>query len=173
MERVEIAEYDPHWPELFQTEAPKLRLLFGDSLMALEHIGSTSVPGLAAKPIVDIQAVVRSLSVMDSVTPKLLAQGWQQGIFALDPERRLYFKKYNPAGVRVCQLHVYNPDHPAGAAHVQFREYLRAHPDEAQRYETLKREIAARFRIGRLVYSDAKTEYIEAIVAKAREQKHG
>ena len=173
MEPVEIAEYDPQWPELYAQEAAEARQAFGASLVALEHIGSTSVPGLAAKPIVDVQAVVRSLGEINAVTPKLTALGWQQGVFALDPERRLYFKKYNAAGARTYQLHIYEPSHPAASAHLLFRNYLWAHPEEVRRYEALKRGLAGRFRFDRLAYNAAKTEYIEAVVTKAREQAHG
>ncbi len=173
MDEVEIADYDPRWPELFAAEAARLRPAFGLFLIAMEHIGSTSVPGLAAKPVVDIQAVVRSLSEIDTVTPRVVALGWTQGIFAPDAMRRLYFKKYNAGGVRTHQLHVYEANHPVAAAHLLFRDYLRTQGKEARRYEALKRELAQRFRTDRVAYNDAKTEYIEAVVAKAREQKHG
>ena len=173
MDEVKIADYDPRWPELFAAEAARLRPAFGPSLAALEHIGSTSVPGLAAKPVVDIQAVVRSLPDMDAVTPRVIGLGWTQGVFGPDPKRRLYFKKYDAGGVRTHQLHVYEADHPVAAAHLLFRNYLRTHEAEAQRYEALKRDLAVRFRTDRLGYNDAKTDYIEAVVAKARKQTHG
>ena len=173
MDKVEIANYDPQWPELFAAEAARLRPAFGPSLAVMEHIGSTSVPGLAAKPVIDIQAVVRSLPEMDTVAPRVTALGWTQGIFVPDSKRRLYFKKYDAAGVRTHQLHVYEADHPAAAAHLLFRDFLRKHEEEAPRYEALKRELAARFHADRLAYNDAKTEYIEAVVTKARVQKHG
>ena len=173
MDEVQIVDYDPRWPELFATEAEKLRPAFGTALVALEHIGSTSVSGLAAKPVVDIQAVVRSLADTDAVTPRVVALGWTQGVFAPDPERRLYFKKYNTEGVRTYQLHVYEADHPSAAAHLLFRDYLREHQEEAQRYEALKRELALQYHADRLAYNDAKTDYIEAVIAKAREQTHG
>ena len=173
MDEVEIADYDPRWPELFAAEAARLRPAFGPSLAAMEHIGSTSVPGLAAKPVIDIQAVVRSLRDMEAITPRVVALGWIQGIFALDPARRLYFKKYDASGIRTHQLHVYEADHPVAAAHLLFRDYLRTHKEEAQRYEALKRELAVPFRHDRLGYNDAKTDYIETVITKAREQKHG
>ena len=173
MDKVEIVDYDPCWPEQLAAEAARLRPAFGPSLVTLEHIGSTSVPGLAAKPVVDIQAVVRSLPDMEAITPRVIGLGWTQGIFALDPERRLYFKKYDAVGIRTHQLHVYEASHPARAAHLLFRDYLRTHQEEARRYETLKRELALRFHTDRLGYNEAKTDYIAAGVAKAREQAHG
>ena len=173
MDEVQIVDYDPRWPELFAAEAARLRLAFGPSLVTLEHIGSTSIFGLAAKPIVDIQAVVRSLPDMEAITPRVIGLGWTQGVFAPDALRRLYFKKYNAEGVRTHQLHVYEASHPAAAAHLLFRDYLRIRQEEAQRYEALKRELALHFRTDRLAYNDAKTDYIVGVVAKAREQTHG
>ncbi len=168
MEPVEVVDYDPRWPEWYAQEAAELRQAFGQTLVALEHIGSTSVPGLPAKPIVDIQAVVQTLADAHHAAPVLAALGWQQGVFALDPETRLYFKKYNASGVRTWQLHVYEPSHPAASAHRLFRDYLRAHPEEAERYAALKSELAERFHFDRLAYNDAKTDYVEAVLAKAR-----
>ncbi len=173
MDEVEIADYDSRWPELFAAEAEELRPAFGTALVAMEHIGSTSVPGLAAKPVVDIQAVVRLLSEMNAVTPRVIGLGWTQGVFAPDAMRRLYFKKYGAGSVRTHQLHVYEASHPVAAAHLLFRDYLRTHEEEARHYEALKRELAVRFRADRLGYNIAKTGYIEAVVAKAREQMHG
>ena len=168
MERIEVVVYDPCWPELYAQEVAGLHEALGASLVALEHIGSTSVPGLAAKPIVDIQAVVRSVADAQNAAPALAALGWDQGVFALDPETRLYFKKRSAEGVRTHQLHVYAPDHPAASAHLLFRDYLRAHPEEAALYAALKRELAERFHADRLAYNDAKTAYVKAVVAKAR-----
>lgn len=168
MDEVAVTDYDPRWPELYTQEVAGLRGAFGPSLVALEHIGSTSVPGLAAKPIVDIQAVVQSAADAQNAAPALAALGWEQGVFALDPKRRLYFKKRNAEGIRTHQLHVYEPNHPAASAHLLFRDYLRAHPEEAAQYAALKRKLAERFRCDRLAYNDAKTGYVEAVVAKAR-----
>lgn len=168
MDEVVVAGYNPRWLELYAQEVPGLCGAFGTSLVALEHIGSTSVPGLAARPIVDIQAVVQSVADAQSAAPALAALGWQQGVFALDPETRLYFKKYNAQQIRTHQLHVYAPNHPAASAHLLFRDYLRAHLEEAERYVALKRELAERFHTDRLAYNDAKTAYVEAVVAKVR-----
>lgn len=173
MDEVEIVDSDPRWPELFAAEAARLRPAFGPSLAAMEHIGSTPVPGLAAKPVIDIQAVVRSLRDMEAITPRVVALGWTQGVFGPDPKRRLYFKKYDASGIRTHQLHVYEASHPAAAAHLLFRDYLRTHEAEARRYEALKRDLAVPFRHDRLGYNDAKTDYIVAVIAKAREWKHG
>lgn len=168
MGEVIVFEYDPCWPEFFAAEAVGLRRAFGSSLMRLEHIGSTSVPGLAAKPIVDIQALVRSVSDVPGAIPVLAALDWEQGAFAPDPEHHLYFKKHNAHGTRTHQLHVYEPTYPAAADHLLFRDYLRVHPDEAAFYEDLKRRLAQQHRHDGLAYCDAKTTFVEEILAKAR-----
>lgn len=165
-----VTDYDPRWPKLFQQDAEELRQAFGLLLVSLEHIGSTSVPDLAAKPIIDIQAIVRQVSSVALVRPSLALLGWEQGSFAPDPDWHLYFRKHTPDGERTHHLHVYEADYPAAAAHQLFRDYLRAHDDEAQRYAALKRSLAVRFRSDSLAYNDAKTEYIESILARAREQ---
>lgn len=172
MWEIRVVDYDPRWPELFAAEAAGLRQAFGASLLRLEHIGSTSVPGLAAKPIVDIQALVRSVSDVQESVPALAALGWEQGWFDLDPERRLYFKKHDAGGVRTHQLHVYEPDHPAAAAHLLFRDYLRAHPEEAVRCGELKHRLAQQHRHDGLAYCEAKTTFVEGVLAKARGEQH-
>ena len=168
MELVEVVAYDSRWPELYAQEVAGLRRAFGAFLVALEHIGSTSVPGLAAKPIVDIQAVVRSIADAQTAAPTLAALGWEQGVFALDPKRRLYFKKRNSEGSRTYQLHVYEPDHPSASAHLLFRDYLRAHPEEAARYAALKRSLLAQFSEDREAYTGGKTDYVYGVMQKAR-----
>ncbi len=168
MREVVIVEYDPHWPKLFAAEAAELRLVFGVSLVGMEHIGSTAVPGLAAKPIVDIQVVVRSVSDVEDFLPDFAARGWQQGVFTADTEPHLYFKKHDAKGARTHQLHVYEPDNPAALAHRLFRDYLCGHPEEAARYLALKLILAEKFRQDVLGYAEAKTEYVLSVLAKAR-----
>jgi len=171
MDNVVIIDYDLRWPELYAEAATGLRQALGASLLTLEHIGSTSIPGLAAKPIIDIQAVIGAVSDVDGAALTLAALGWERGAFMAgpDPERHLYFKKNDAHGARTHQLHAYEADHPAAAAHLLFRDCLRGHPEEAARYEDLKRSLAEKHRHDRLAYSDAKTPYVEAVLTKARE----
>lgn len=170
MDNVVIMDYDPRWPELYAEAAAGLRQALGASLVSVEHIGSTSVPGLAAKPIIDIQAVIRAVSDVDEAAPALAALGWARGTFTAgpDPEWHLYFKKNDAHGARTHQLHAYEADHPAASAHLLFRDYLRAHPEEAARYEDLKRRLAEQYRHDRFAHGDAKTAYVQAVLTKAR-----
>lgn len=165
---IEVVDYDPQWPELFLAEEEDLRQAFGVSLTALEHVGSTSVPGLASKPVVDIQAIVRTIPEAQKAVPLLAELGYEQGVFARDPEGRLFFKKFNADRVLTHHLHVYEPNHIAMSQHLPFRDYLRSHPEEAVRYSDLKQKLAQQYRHERVAYSHAKTAYIEAVLAKAR-----
>ena len=168
MEPVEVLEYDLRWPALYAEEAEMLRRAFGVSLITLEHVGSTAVPGLAARPVIDIQAVVRAIAEAQEAAPALEKLGYEQGVFARDPVRRLLFKKFNAERLLTHHLHVYEPDHPAASEHLLFRDYLRRCPEEARRYRDLKRELAYLYRHNRVAYSHAKTDYVEAVLIKAR-----
>ena len=168
MDRIEVVDYDPQWPKLFLIEEESLRQAFGASLVALEHVGSTAIPGLASKPVIDIQAIVRAMLEAQEAVPFLARLGYEQGIFARDPEGRLFFKKFSADRILIHHLHVYEPSNVAMSQHLLFRDYLRLHPEEAEHYSALKQELAHLYRHERVAYSHAKTEYIEAILAKAR-----
>jgi len=165
---IEVVDYDPQWPELFLAEEENLRQAFGVSLITLEHVGSTAIPGLASKPVIDIQAVVRAIPEAQRAVPFLAELGYEQGVFARDPEGRLFFKKFNADRILTHHLHVYEPNHIAMSQHLLFRDYLRLHPEEATRYSGLKQKLAQQYRHERVAYSHAKTEYIEAVLVKAR-----
>ncbi len=161
-----IAEYDPRWPALYEEEAGRVRAALGDVLLSLEHVGSTAVPHLAAKPIVDLLGWVRALPEAEAAAPRLEPLGYEcVGEFGIPG--RLYFPKGAP---RTHHLHLYEPGHQNASDNLLFRDYLRAHPEEAARYETLKRELAVRFRFQRADYTAAKTDYIQAVLEKARQE---
>lgn len=166
--RIEVVPYDPAWPALYRAEAASLAALLGDELVAIHHIGSTSVPGLPAKPIVDILPVVREIQRVDARNDLLLAAGYvpkgENGI----PGRR-YFSK-DGGGLRRVHVHTFAAGHPEVARHLNFAAYLRAHPDAAAAYAELKRELAQRFPNDTASYTDAKSAFIRAIDEKARRE---
>jgi GrpB-like predicted nucleotidyltransferase (UPF0157 family) len=164
--KVEVVPYDPAWPQLYQAEAAGLAVLLGEELVEIHHIGSTSVPGLAAKPIVDILPVVRDIERVDDLNDLLLAAGYvpkgENGI----PGRRFFTK--DVAGVRRMHVHAFMAGHPEIARHLNFVAYLRAHPADAAAYADLKAELARRFPNDTVGYTDAKSEFIRAIDAQAQ-----
>ncbi|MHC5010828.1 MAG: GrpB family protein [Planctomycetota bacterium] len=165
---VEIVDHDPAWPDLFAQEAPAVATAFGSDAV-VEHMGSTAVPGLAAKPIVDLMVGLEEVVVDDRLVARMAVLGYhhrgERGI----PGRQ-YFEKGDPRSHHVHAV-------PFGGAfwtdHLLFRDYLRAHPDEVEAYERTKRDLAKRFRDDRQAYSDGKTPFIEAALERARAWRAG
>lgn len=169
MDDIEIVTYDPAWPAMFEAEAGRLRAVLDKKLIAgLEHFGSTAIPGLAAKPVIDILIAVRSLSeARHSFIDPLRQLGYV--FWAENPRTdRLFFVKGMPpyGERRTHHVHVTEPDGELWQR-LLFRDYLRANPAAAGRYERLKRELAQRFRSDREAYTEAKSAFVEEIMAVA------
>ncbi len=167
-----IADYDPAWPARFEAEKARILGAIGAWAVAVEHIGSTAVPGLAAKPIIDILAGVASLDCAAQCIPPLQALGYKYvpEFEATIPERRYFDRKQ--AG-EVFHLHLVAVTSAFWERHLLFRDYLRTHPDTARAYERLKRELAVRFGSDRAAYTDAKTAFIRAVEEQARAARSG
>ena len=166
-EPVQIAEYDPAWPALFERERGLIAGALGDLAAAIEHVGSTAVPGLGGKPVIDMMVAVRD--VFDEgqrcVAP-LEGLGYEyKGELGIPG--RLYFRKFTD-GRRSHQIHMVEHGSDLWERHILFRDYLRRHPDEARGYYELKVRRAERFGTDRLGYNEAKTEFIEAALVRAR-----
>jgi GrpB-like predicted nucleotidyltransferase (UPF0157 family) len=163
---IELRPYDPRWPDAFSEEAAALRAAIGGGLdLAIHHVGSTAIPGLSAKPIIDI-IVVADRDRWPALIAPIEALGYAYWAGNPDPDRMFFVKGMPPFGAgRTHHVHV----RPAEALerHLRFRDFLIAHPDDAGRYERLKRELAERFRCDRDAYTEAKTTFVEEILAKA------
>ena len=162
--KVTLAEYDPEWPKLFEREAERIRGILGDQVVILEHVGSTSVPGLPAKPIIDIMLIVPDSDDEDAYAAPLAAAGYRLTIREPDWERHRMFKGPDTN----INLHVYSPDNGQTERYRLFRDRLRAHPEEFQLYLAKKRELAGRTWKYIQNYADAKTEVIDEIIERAR-----
>ena len=169
MDEVEIVEYDPRWPDLFNEEARRLRAVLDPSLIVgLEHFGSTAISGLSAKPIIDILIAVRSLAAARATFVEAL-RNLDYVYWANNPKKdRMFFVKGMPpfGSKRSHHVHVTEP-HGEMWQRLAFRDYLRTHPEEAQTYERLKRRLAAEHRTDREAYTDAKSAYVESVMWKA------
>ena len=170
---VAVAEYDPLWPELFEEERRRILSAVGPHVVAVEHVGSTSVPGLGAKPIIDIMVGVRSLADAPLCVTPLHEIGFEYVPKAelLTPERRFFRKGERGAGTH--HLHMVEHGGRFWQEHLLFRDYLRAHPEAAREYERLKRELAARHGAERGSYTDGKRDFVASTVEKARAEKVG
>jgi GrpB-like predicted nucleotidyltransferase (UPF0157 family) len=162
--KILVADYDPAWPRLFEREAARIRGVLGERVLQLEHVGSTSVPGLAAKPIIDILLVVPDPADEPAWLPELEAAGYVLAI--REPEWYQHRCLKGPdTGVN---LHVYPPGCPEIGRYLLFRERLRHHPADRELYQRVKRELAERDWTYVQQYADAKTGVVEAILARAR-----
>ena len=163
---VVIVEYDPRWPLRFGEEA-RLLAAIGPRVVAVEHVGSTAVPGLADKPIVDILVGVRRLEDAVACVAPLAAIGYEYvpEYEAEIPDRR-YFRKA-PFGERTHHLHVVEFGGAFWRRHLAFRDWLRTHPEDAARYGAHKRALAATHVVDREAFTEAKTAFVREIEAKA------
>jgi len=163
---IEIAVYDPAWPGAFERERAAILAALGDLVFAIEHVGSTSVPGLGAKPIIDIMAGLRELADHARCVAPLRSLGYEhKGEFGI-PGRH-YFRK-PVRGARTHQIHMVEHSSSFWVRHLLFRDYLRANAEEARAYCELKLRLAARFGADVEGYTEAKTEFIRSAEAKAR-----
>ena len=167
---IEIVDYDPAWPYIFERERAAIQTALsplGPLAARIEHTGSTSVPGLAAKPIVDILLGLADAHHLDACVAPLVGIGYQyvQRYEATMPWRR-YFNKRRPHHPHEHNLHVVRVDSPFWHEHIGLRDHLRTHPEDARAYAALKRDLAPRF-ADRNQYAKAKTPFIHAILAKA------
>jgi GrpB-like predicted nucleotidyltransferase (UPF0157 family) len=179
--RVKVVDYDPNWPLLFEEEKAKILKVIAKKVVAVEHVGSTAVQGLGAKPIVDIMVGIRHLSDAQGCIGPLETIGYEYVPEYEDsiPERR-YFRK-GPSNVPNKHYHLHMVEYSSDfwRRHLLFRDYLRAHPHAAREYYRLKKELATKYRFNREAYTEAKTLFIESIVAKAnggnrlKEKGHG
>ncbi len=169
MDEVEIVDYDRRWPLSFDEEARRLRAVLDPSLIVgIEHFGSTATPGLAAKPIIDILIAVRSLAAAQETFVEVLGKleyfYWDDNP---KKDRMFFVKGMPPFGTkRTHHIHVTEP-HGEMWQRLAFRDHLRAHPEEAETYEQLKRRLAAEHQRNREAYTDAKSAYVESVMRKA------
>ena len=160
---IHLAEYDPAWPRLYAREAARIRSLLGERVLLLEHAGSTSVPGISAKPIIDIVLGVADPADEPGYVPPLEAGGYVLRIREPEWHQHRVFKGPDTD----INLHVFAADSPEIVRMLAFRDRLRMHPDERERYAATKRELAARSWTFVQDYADAKGEVVEAIIARA------
>ena len=157
-----IADYDPAWPAKFERHRSAIAAALGDAALGIEHIGSTAVPQLAAKPIIDILVVVADSANESTYCPQLQAAGYELRV--REPEWNEHRMLRTPG--RDVHLHVYS----AGCEEIQrnlgFRNHLRSHAQDRRRYEEVKRALARNEWPDMNAYAAAKTEVIQSILAR-------
>lgn len=164
---IEVLPYDPRWPLQYEEARREILDVIGAHVVRMEHIGSTAVPGLAAKPVIDILIGVRSLQEAPAFLPPLYLLGYtyipeHEDLF---PERRYLHRIAD--GVHSHHLHIVEPQSEFFRVQLLFRDYLRDHPEESARYARLKQRLARRYRLDREAYTEAKSDFIKNILQKA------
>ena len=163
-----IIEYDPRWPSRFAEEAHRIRRLIGDPSVEIEHQGSTAVPGLAAKPVIDMLVAVPSIEIAEQYAAALVADGYEHVEHRYReswPERIVLIRR--EGSTRACHVHLMLRHHRNWSCLLAFRDYLRTHPDADDDYATLKRSLATGLGDDRHANMTAKSDFIARIADTA------
>ena len=163
-----VVPYDSRWPGQFEAIRAQLSVIFGPLAREIHHIGSTAVPNMQAKPIIDVLIVVDRIGDVDTLNDDMLAAGYtprgKHGV----PGRRYFVMLAADGENHVCHVHCYEPDNPHVAAELLFRDTLRSDPAAFHAYEQIKREAAKRFRFSPSEYEAYKASCVTDILARAR-----
>ncbi|HEC85849.1 MAG: GrpB family protein [Candidatus Parabeggiatoa sp. nov. 1] len=160
MRIIEVVEYNPLWTELYNKEAEKIRSLLGTILIRVHHMGSTAIPKMAAKPIIDILLEVKDVKALDGYEKRFEYLGYEpKGEFGI--EGRRFYQKGGEQ--RLHHIHAFNTGHPEVQRHLRFRDYLASHPKQAKDYEQLKRQLASIYPTSPENYSTGKAAFIRQI----------
>jgi GrpB-like predicted nucleotidyltransferase (UPF0157 family) len=168
-QRIEIRDYDPQWPALYRREEERIRAALGDRALVLEHAGSTSVPGLPAKPLIDIVLEVRDSSDEASYVPDLEAAGYPLRIREPEWFEHRLFKGPDTN----VNLHTFSEGSPETQRMLLFRDWLRENEADRELYAAAKRELAAKDWKYVQQYADAKTAVVEGILSRAQKARGG
>lgn len=162
MTEISVVDYDPDWPRIFESLRAAIWEVVADIAISIEHIGSTAVPGLAAKPVIDIDVVVPQSEISVGIERlSSLGYAYRGGLGV--PQREAFRR---PPGSPPHHLYLCPPSSPALANHLAIRDYLRANPEEAHAYGELKKRLALEFAHDRDGYVEAKTGFLVAILRR-------
>ncbi len=162
---VRMYQYSGEWARAYEIEAEKLTNVLDELALDIQHVGSTSIPGLQAKPVIDIAVAVRELSLGEQCIQPLIALGYEYKGAAGIAGRHFFVK--GPPENRTHYLHVEELDGKLWFNHIAFRDYLREHPEVRDTYGQLKETLAARFPTDRDAYAAAKDPFVEDVLKKA------
>ena len=166
MKRVEVVPHNPGWRDAFGAEAERVAAALGENVVAVHHIGSTAIPNIYAKPVIDLLVEVGDISEVDGRSAAMESLGYEvMGEYGL-PGRR-YFRKDDREGVRTHHVHVFEAGSAEAERHLAFRDYMVAHPEEAQSYSELKRKLAKEHPQNIDGYMDGKDSFIKEMDRRA------
>ena len=164
--RIYMVPHDPNWRQEFAQAAAQITGALGANALAVHHIGSTAIPGIFAKPVIDMLLVVHSHADLDAKQAAMEAMGYAARGEGGIPGRR-FFRRDNALGDRTHQIHAFEAGSPQIVRHLAFRDYMIAHPDKAREYSDLKRKLAAQHPNDMEAYMDGKDDFIQEIDRQA------
>ena len=163
--RVEVVSYNPNWKEMYKEESEKIKNILNDIIIDIHHIGSTAIPGIKAKPVIDILVEVEDIEEVDQYNHKMKELGYEvMGEYGI-PKRRFFRKGGNN---RTHHIHIFQVGNEEIERHINFKEYLIAHPDKAREYSKLKEKLANKYTYDVENYINGKSDFIKEIDRKAK-----
>lgn len=166
MRKVEVVPHNPKWRDIFDVESKSIAGALGENVVNVHHIGSTAIQGIYAKPIIDLLVEVKDIVKVDGQSSSMESLGYEvMGEFGI-PGRR-YFRKDNHEGVRTHHIHTFKVSSEQVKRHLAFRDYMIAHPEDAQKYSELKCRLARKYPTNIDEYMDGKDGFIKEIDVKA------
>jgi GrpB-like predicted nucleotidyltransferase (UPF0157 family) len=166
MRKVEVVPHNPQWRDAFEAEAKQVAAALGENVVATHHIGSTAIPDIYAKPVVDLLVEVRDITEVDGRSSAMESLGYEvMGEYGI-PGRR-YFRKDSREGIRTHNIHAFEAGSAEVERHLAFRDYMIAHPGDAQRYSELKRKLAEEHPRSMDGYMDGKDGFIKEMDRRA------
>ncbi len=170
MRKVEVVPHNPRWRDAFATEAKQLAAALGENVIAIHHIGSTAIPDIYAKPIIDVLVEVSDITEVDGQSSAMESLGYEvMDEFGISGRR--YFRKNNQEGIRTHHIHAFAVGSAEVARHLAFRDYMIAHPEDAQRYSELKRKLAEAHAQNADAYIDGKDGFIKEMDRRAAQAR--
>ena len=164
--KVEVVPHNPQWKQEFNNESQKIQEVLADNVVIIHHIGSTAIPDIYAKPVIDFLIEVKNIELISQQTAAMEKLGYEAlGEFGLVGRR--YFRKENPLGIRTHHVHIYQINSLEIKRHLAFRDYMVAHPQDAEKYSQLKQELAKKYPNDIESYMDGKNEFVKKMEQKA------
>ncbi len=168
---VKLVPYDPLWPQQYEAERCFILEAVGEKILSIDHIGSTSVPGLGAKAIIDIIVGVADKKAADEIIEAIRPLGYVHKSRGENENPDWFYCVCRIAGEIRFHLHLVKYNSDFHLKHIIFRDWLRAHPEDARKYYELKQDLAEKYGHDMVVYANAKTDFIRSVVEKAKKTK--
>jgi len=166
--RVEVVSYNSNWKKMYKRESEKIKNTLNDIIIDIHHIGSTAIPGIKAKPVIDILAEVKDIEAVDQYNHEMEELGYEvMGEYGI-PKRRFFRKGGNK---RTHHIHIFQAGNEEIERHINFKEYLITHPDKRREYSKLKEKLANKYTYDVESYTNGKSDFIKEIDRKAKLRK--